>query len=161
VKRQVESIPDIVPGYIPSHDQLASFFYLLGTYVDWEPTTISTAADKDINPSELEHDRLRKRQLRNEQKCVMQVCQVIAFYYSLLPVALTPISGSSNPASASTSLTEEAKEQMEHVLFPLIKRYYLPSSSHTLPFPHTTDNHVQMLMELTSLEQLYKVFERC
>lgn len=171
VTRHLESIPDIVPGYHPSHAQLGSLLYLLGIYVDWEEDDTDTLCSTETTETTEQQPQPQKKMKKSvdQTRLMMQICQVIGYYYALLPTEIIthPVGSRHTPStttsatSTSVALTDTAKEEMAHVLFPLLKRYYLPASSDTLPVPHTITNHNHMLMEVTSLEQLYKVFERC
>ncbi|XP_011184409.2 DNA mismatch repair protein Mlh1 [Zeugodacus cucurbitae] len=74
----------------------------------------------------------------SEVECFESFCRETAQFYAL------------TSALEMESLPQRHKWLVEHVLYPSFKRYLLPPN-----------NLKQQLYELTSLSQLYKVFERC
>lgn len=79
-----------------------------------------------------------------EAQCFSDVLGHLAWYYALL----RPVDGDGR------ELSDEARDALSAVLFPAMKRHLRP---------HRTDElrEVDWLLEVTSLEKLYRVFERC
>ena len=123
---------------------------------------------------------IRKVDWNEEGACFSGICRIIASFYvkcvkdstKLKPV-LGPNSGKILQNSPESSDGEEKSDienrkddqhssswswTVEHVLLPAIRTILLPT--HTMCFP-TNDEKSTALLNLTSLPELYKVFERC
>jgi len=136
----VQSLPLLLRDYIPNLDNLPSFLMRLGPQVDWT----------------------------SEKECFETILREIAYFY-------TPLTFHEDPSQARPSspraLSEEridveddsvgnrdGKEQenaerwqIQHVVFPAMRKYLVAPKS-------LLDQDV---MQIASLPDLYKVFERC
>lgn len=123
---------------------------------------------------------VREVNWNEEGACFSAICRITASFYAKRvkdTVKLKPAMGErrdSTLANSSDSINEsEEKEEkdvegdrsttswswtVEHVLLPSIRTVLLPS--HTMCFP-TKEEKSPALLKLTSLPDLYKVFERC
>lgn len=79
-----------------------------------------------------------------EAPCFSDVLGHLAWYYALL----RPVEGDGR------ELSDEARDVLSVVLFPAMKRHLRPHRSDEL-------RDADWLLEVTSLEKLYRVFERC
>ncbi|KAI0252858.1 DNA mismatch repair protein [Lactifluus subvellereus] len=133
VEGMVDSLPVLIQDFTPNLDKLPLFLMRLGPQVNWN--------------SELE--------------CFDTFLRELAYSYVPGP---GPLANPSSPADsgenvggnhahAATSQQEEASEkwQIEHVLFPAMKWYLAAPKSHL-----TRD-----VVQIASLPELYRVFERC
>ncbi|KAF8660765.1 hypothetical protein AX16_001559 [Volvariella volvacea WC 439] len=153
----VESLPLLLPDYTPSLDNLPTFLMRLGPQVEWT----------------------------SEMECFDTFFRELALFYAPSP-SLVPPSGTSKPQpSQPSSMNEQATEQPEqasgsdgkstvsskddaeseereaqekaerwqiqHIIFPAFRRYMKAPKS-------LLDRDV---VQIASLPELYKVFERC
>jgi hypothetical protein len=87
-----------------------------------------------------------------ELPCFQGVIHALASFYAQLPLDLDPTIDNKS-AGARLKLSAEGLEQLRHLLLPAMKKYLkvqAPNGAQEVTF-----------LPLTSLEQLYKVFERC
>ncbi|KAH9962209.1 DNA mismatch repair protein MutL [Russula dissimulans] len=143
IEGMVDSLPVLIPDFTPNLDKLPLFFMRLGPQVNWNS----------------EHD------------CFDTFLRELAYFYvpGPGPLLVPPAASASSPNgndddaakdkdkdddhAAADGRREEASEkwQIEHVLFPAMKRYM------TAPKSLLTRDVVQ----IASLPDLYRVFERC
>nr|ATV82123.2 DNA mismatch protein [Strobilurus tenacellus] len=119
----VASLPLLLRDYTPNLDKVPSFLMRLGPQVDWT----------------------------SEQECFRTFLRELARFYVPGPVA--PFDPSGPQAQSQEQQQQERAErwQIEHVVFPCMKRYlHAPKS--------LLDNDV---VQVANLPDLYKVFERC
>lgn len=108
VKGELETLPSIIPSFLPVMAHLPVFIIRLACDVNYE----------------------------NEKECFNGICKELASFYSKLSL---------------TSTDEEFLFLNETILFPEMKNMQPPSA-------FMKDG---TLLKLTSLQELYKVFERC
>jgi DNA mismatch repair protein MLH1 len=136
IEGMVDSLPVLIPDFTPNLDKLPLFFMRLGPQVNWN----------------------------SEQECFDTFLRELAYFYvpgpgPLLVPSPSERTGNNDPDKDKDDHTvnpqqqEEASEkwQIEHVLFPAMKRYM------TAPKSLLTRDVVQ----IASLPDLYRVFERC
>ncbi|KAI0293990.1 hypothetical protein BC826DRAFT_1013643 [Russula brevipes] len=132
IEGMVDSLPALIPDFTPNLDKLPLFFMRLGTQVNWN----------------------------SEQDCFDAFLRELAYFYVPGPGPLATPPPPRHSADDGTdkdghtnTQREEAPEkwQIEHVLFPAMKRYL------TAPKSLLTRDVVQ----IASLPDLYRVFERC
>ncbi|GAA6030858.1 hypothetical protein JCM8097_008910 [Rhodosporidiobolus ruineniae] len=129
---KIESLPLVLPGYSPDLSKLPLFLLRIGAHVDWE----------------------------NEKECFDSFLHELAYFYSPTPGPTSPspapppssfIAEPSAEEEARRAKEEERKKTLQHVVFPAIKQYLVP--------PERLLKRDVVLT--TSLESLYRVFERC
>jgi len=132
IEGMVDSLPALIPDFTPNLDKLPLFFMRLGTQVNWN----------------------------SEQDCFDAFLRELAYFYAPGPGPLaTPPpprhsadDGTDNDGHTNAQRQEAPEKwQIEHVLFPAMKRYL------TAPKYLLTRDVVQ----IASLPDLYRVFERC
>ncbi|KAL3234847.1 DNA mismatch repair protein MLH1 [Nakaseomyces bracarensis] len=118
----IKSIPLLLKGYIPPLSKLPLFLYRLGTTVNWEI----------------------------EEDCLAGILKQIALFY--IPEVILDENTQQDEGMMITNAqkTEQIGNQLEHILFPCIKRRFLAPSS-----------LLTEVLEIANLPGLYKVFERC
>ncbi|KAI0284621.1 DNA binding protein [Russula aff. rugulosa BPL654] len=128
----VDCLPVLVPDFTPNLDKLPLFFMRLGPQVNWN----------------------------NEQECFDTFLRELAYFYVPGPGPLLVPSPPGNDDAdkdkdVNVQQQEEAstieKWQIEHVLFPAMKRYLIAPK-----YLLTRD-----VVQIASLPDLYRVFERC
>ncbi|KAH9974153.1 DNA mismatch repair protein MutL [Lactifluus volemus] len=124
----VDSLPILIHDFTPNLDKLPLFLMRLGPQVNWN----------------------------SEQECFDTFLRELAYFYVPGPGPLaTPSSPGQNAGGDYTTNAQQEegseKWQIEHVLFPAMKRYL------TAPKSLLTRDVVQ----IASLPDLYRVFERC
>jgi DNA mismatch repair protein MLH1 len=132
----VESLPLLLRDYTPNLDKLPNFLMRLGPQV-WSNSSscISTLFDKHYQVD-----------WTSEEECFDTFFRELAYFYIPGP----PFNSSSRTDEEQTEEKAE-KWQIEHILFPAIRRY--------LSAPKTLlDRDV---VQVASLPDLYRVFERC
>lgn len=82
-----------------------------------------------------------------EQDCFRMFLRELAYFYS--PSPLSKLDGKSNQPDDQNERRE--RWQIEHVLFPCMRRYLVPPKS-------LLDRDV---VQIANLPDLYRVFERC
>ncbi|KAL5969272.1 DNA mismatch repair protein Mlh1 [Taenia solium] len=150
---QLYTLPFLLDHFIPDMRHLPTFLARLVREVNWN----------------------------EEGACFSAICRITASFYAKRlkdTVKLKPTMGErrgSTLANSSDSSINESEEKgekdvegdrsstswnwtVEHVLLPSIRTVLLPS--HTMCFP-TKEEKSPALLKLTSLPDLYKVFERC
>jgi DNA mismatch repair protein MLH1 len=135
VEGMVDSLPLLIHDCTPNLDKLPLFLMRLGPQVNWN----------------------------SERDCFDSFLRELAYFYVPGPGPLATVAvehdeeddgtdkDSANPAGASSQQEVSEKWQIEHVLFPAMKRYL------TAPKSLLTRDVVQ----IASLPDLYRVFERC
>ncbi|KAH9985620.1 DNA binding protein [Russula compacta] len=133
IEGMVDSLPMLIPDFAPNLDKLPLFFMRLGPQVNWN----------------------------SEQECFDTFLRELGYFYVPGP---GPLASPSPPGHSGNDDTDkdnhtanaqkdEASEkwQIEHVLFPAMKRYMnAPKSLLT-----------RDVVQIASLPDLYRVFERC
>jgi len=116
----VRSIPLLLKGYTPNLDRLPHFLLCLATRVNWE----------------------------EEKACFETFLRELAFFYSPRPFDDTE----GEPEEETESSKEVAHQlwQLEHVLFPALRRTLWPRS--------LSERDVS---QVANLPDLFRVFERC
>lgn len=132
----LQSLPVLLPGHRPLViEELPRFLLKLALDTNWQ----------------------------DEIECFKDVARHMAWFYALLPIST---SSSSSTQEHLPQLTDEGRDMFEHILFPAIKRYLRPpktlsSVQSQTAQPVILDMGQVMLVEVTSLDKLYRVFERC
>ena len=133
----VKSLPLLLRDYIPNLDNLPSFLMRLGPQVSIHPSSCLRC---------LPH-LIRKVDWSSEAECFDTFLRELAYFYT--PVRL---------GSPSKQSTEEGEDQykaerweIQHILFLAMRRYLIAPKS-------LLDRDV---LQVASLPELYKVFERC
>jgi len=112
----------LLRDYTPNLDNLPGFLMRLGPQVDWT----------------------------SESECFECFLRELASFYA--PGAIVAVSPSTVPAYDAEKAQEKAERwQIQHVLFPAMRRYLLAPKS-------LLDRDV---VQIASLPDLYKIFERC
>ncbi|GAA5824837.1 hypothetical protein JCM11251_005364 [Rhodosporidiobolus azoricus] len=137
---QLESLPIVLPGYLPDISKLPLFLLRLGAHVNWI----------------------------DEKACFTTFLRELAYFYSPEPSPIAPppsppplLPLTTPPPTLSPAdqkkldnqkqEDEKKKHQIQHVLFPALKQYLVP--------PEKLLKKDVVLA--TRLEDLYRVFERC
>jgi DNA mismatch repair protein MLH1 len=142
----VDSLPILIHDFTPNLDKLPLFLMRLGPQVSTlspPSTRMGYSANKQVN-------------WNSEQECFDTFLRELAYFYVPGPGPLaTPSSPGQNAGGDYTNNAQQEegseKWQIEHVLFPAMKRYL------TAPKSLLTRDVVQ----IASLPDLYRVFERC
>lgn len=118
------SLPLLLRGYTPNLARLPLFLMRLGPQVAWT----------------------------DERGCFRSFLRELAYFYSPGDLAPPPDTSSENNGNAERDGAEKAERwQVEHVLFPNMRKYLVP--------PRTLlDRDV---LQVANLPDLYRVFERC
>lgn len=131
----LEIIPLLLPGYTPELDKLPLFVLRLALQVDWE----------------------------DEKRCFDSFLRELAYFYSLSPppiVADEPSADGSQEEEEDVlrrreeerrEAEEATKRAIEHVVWPTAKQYFVAPEGMLK----------RDVVQVTSLEALYRVFERC
>ena len=132
----VQTLPLILKGYTPNLDKLPLLLMRLG------PQVKSVAP-----PPQISADLLLCSQVdwTEEERCFESILRELAYFYIPGPLDGTP---------ATPEETEESKAerwQIEHILFPAMRKYLIPPKS-------LLERDV---VQVASLPDLYRVFERC
>ncbi|KYQ91477.1 MutL DNA mismatch repair protein [Tieghemostelium lacteum] len=128
------ALPQILENYVPCMDNLPNFLLRLATEVEWE----------------------------FESDCLEGICREISNFYQLTPTILDKnqigqsipnLIGKINNVDDNINLIKrDGKEWViQHLIFPSFRNLYPPKKL-------SNDGTV---IQITSLEMLYKVFERC
>jgi DNA mismatch repair protein MLH1 len=134
----VESLPLLLRDYTPNLDKLPSFLMRLGPQVRLTILNLLLGSlrycDSQVNWS-------------SEKDCFDSFLRELAYFYVPGPLVPAPVLSSSVPRD------EEKAErwQIQHVLFPTMRRYLITPKS-------LLDRDV---VQVASLPDLYRVFERC
>jgi DNA mismatch repair protein MLH1 len=158
----VDSLPVLIPDFTPNLDKLPLFFMRLGPQVSF--------AFASICPVRLGRSLMStyKVNWNNEQECFDTFLRELAYFYVPGP---GPLLVPSPPGHTGHDDADEDKDkddhtvndkqqqeasitekwQIEHVLFPAMKRYLIAPKSLL-----TRD-----VVQIASLPDLYRVFERC
>jgi len=138
------SMPELVPGLVPVDEALPMFLLHLATCVNWS----SEEACFDGVAQELAQcfAQLPSHALLGTDSVACQT-------KSSSPLLVPNLSGAIEHCKGSSKqLSSEAIERVTDILWPMVKTYLLP------PREFLEDNIVLLV---ASLEQLYKIFERC
>lgn len=132
----VQTLPLILRGYTPNLDKLPLLLMRLGPQV-------KSAAP----PPRISTDLLLCSQVdwTDEERCFGSILRELAYFY---------VPGPLDGAPATPEETEESKAerwQIEHILFPAMRKYLIPPKS-------LLERDV---VQVASLPDLYRVFERC
>ncbi|BGP19480.1 DNA mismatch repair protein Mlh1 [Rhodosporidiobolus nylandii] len=135
----ITSLPLVLPGYSPDLAKLPLFLLRIGAHVNWE----------------------------DEKPCFSTFLRELAFFYSpsSLPFSTPPppppssidaTAGAAPPDADEHAAKEQRKKDdkkrtIQHVLFPAVKQYLVPPEGLLK----------RDIVLATSLENLYRVFERC
>ncbi|KAI0264750.1 DNA mismatch repair protein MutL [Gloeopeniophorella convolvens] len=121
----VDTLPMLLHDFTPNLDKLPLFLMRLGPQVNWT----------------------------SEQECFGTFLRELAYFYTPGPGPLAAEETRSDNTEGADGRPEETSEkwQIEHVLFPAMKRYLVPPKSLL-----TRD-----VVQVASLPDLYRVFERC
>jgi DNA mismatch repair protein MLH1 len=137
-------LPDLLVGYQPDSTFIPSFLAKLALETDW----------------------------KEETACFHSIAMILSELYANIPFSEETKDEESNDKQEKIqrSTSQHARQKgnnllMEVKLFPALKSYFLPQkkttnssfSSATSGFPQQSMN----FMEIASLENLYKIFERC
>jgi len=135
----VESLPLLLRDYTPNLDKLPSFLMRLGPQVS-----------KVIFSLFCSHDVLMFQvNWMSETECFESFFRELAYFY--IPGCL-PSMTASNPLTDEEKAQEKAEQwQIQHILFPSMRRYLAAPKS-------LLDRDV---VQVASLPELYRVFERC
>jgi len=131
----VQTLPLILRGYTPNLDKLPLLLMRLGPQV------------KTVAPPRMSANLLMRSQVdwTDEERCFESILRELAYFYIPGPLDGTP---------ATPEETEESKAerwQIEHILFPAMRKYLVPPKS-------LLERDV---VQVASLPDLYRVFERC
>ncbi|PRW20651.1 DNA mismatch repair Mlh1 isoform X1 [Chlorella sorokiniana] len=131
------SLPQLIDQYVPDTDRLPMFVLALGQHVEWG----------------------------DEESCFRGLAQALAELYRLQPSigdaaaeaeAEAAAGGNSEEQQAARDAAQQRQRQREwtvqHVLLPALRLFLAPSRQ------RASDGSV---VELTRLETLYRIFERC
>ena len=153
IEGMVDSLPLLIPDFTPNLDKLPLFFMRLGPQVSSlsPPTWCGHLGNGKVN-------------WNSEQECFDTFLRELAYFYVPGPGPLLVPSPPESTVNDDTDKDkgdhtvnaqqqEEASEkwQIEHVLFPAMKRYMIAPKSLL-----TRD-----VVQIASLPDLYRVFERC
>ncbi|EJD05496.1 DNA mismatch repair protein MutL [Fomitiporia mediterranea MF3/22] len=117
------SLPLLLRGYTPDLARLPLFLMRLGPQVCWT----------------------------QERECFGSFLRELAYFYSPGDLATSTLGEGSEKAGEDDATKKAERWQVEHVLFPTMRKYLLP--------PRTLlDRDV---LQVASLPDLYRVFERC
>jgi DNA mismatch repair protein MLH1 len=132
----VESIPLLLPGYTPNLDKLPNFLMRLGPQVS-NPSCNLRCLTSLCNQVDW----------TSEAECFSSFFRELAYFY--IPGPLPSV----NPPGTEVENTEEKAErwQIEHVLLPCMRRYLAAPKSLL----------ARDVLQVASLPDLYRVFERC
>ncbi|CAH8504647.1 unnamed protein product [Heterobilharzia americana] len=143
-------IPLVIANYIPDLDKLPIYITKLVTQVSWSVESV----------------------------CFENICRITAEYYSISPSLFAKYSSQNENSSTSLTTDESDKENstsplssrewmIQHILWPVLCSSFLPSRRYP-DFDskkYEADGKMFSLqsafIRLTSLADLYKVFERC
>ena len=154
VEGMVDSLPLLIHDCTPNLDKLPLFLMRLGPQVSSHLVFRQQQMLSRLNT---------KVNWNSERECFDSFLRELAYFYVPGPGPLATISvehdedddgtekDSGNPAGAGSQQEASEKWQIEHVLFPAMKRYL------TAPKSLLTRDVVQ----IASLPDLYRVFERC
>jgi len=118
----VESLPLLLRDYTPNLDKLPGFLMRLGLQVEWT----------------------------SEKECFDSFLRELAYFY--VPEPLPSAAADDEETSIDEKQLDKAQRwQIEHVLFPCMRRYLAAPKS-------LLDRDV---VQVASLPDLYRVFERC
>jgi DNA mismatch repair protein MLH1 len=134
----LQSLPELLPNYIPPLIDLPFFLLHLGTDIDWE----------------------------SEQTCFESIALQLSKFYMIQPGMYLNQKQNENEKQnhneintndTSSSLTSTSSNSslnwfISNILFPSVRRTFTP--------PHTFSND-GTVVQMACLEQLYKIFERC
>ncbi|CAH7666286.1 hypothetical protein PPACK8108_LOCUS626 [Phakopsora pachyrhizi] len=112
----LETLPIVLPGYVPDMERLPLFLIRVAVECDW----------------------------KNEINCFKSFLRELSFFY--VPIYVEGNKKSYRTVKAGNELR---KDQLKEVVFPAIKSYLLPSI-----------DLKRYIRKITSLPELYKVFER-
>jgi DNA mismatch repair protein MLH1 len=132
----VQTLPLILRGYTPNLDKLPLLLMRLGPQVE------SVAL---LHKHPLNFLPYFQVDWTDEERCFESILRELAYFYIPGPLDGTP---------ASPEETEESKAerwQIEHILFPAMRKYLVPPKS-------LLERDV---VQVASLPDLYRVFERC
>lgn len=118
------SLPLLLRGYTPNLARLPLFLMRLGPQVCWT----------------------------EERDCFQSFLRELAYFYSPGDLNVTSSASKTSTNAASEDVAEKAERwQIEHLLFPNLRKYLVP--------PRTLlDRDV---LQVANLPDLYRVFERC
>lgn len=132
----LESLPLLLPGYTPDLDKLPLLLLRLALQVDWE----------------------------DEKACFDTFLHELAFFYSLSPPPIVEHDSTRNSQEEEDmgrgeeerererkEAEEATKRCIEHVVWPTAKQYFVAPEGMLR----------KDVVQVTSLEALYRVFERC
>jgi DNA mismatch repair protein MLH1 len=86
----------------------------------------------------------------SEQECFGDISRHLGFFYSYLAENPTSSSSSSGKSTRFVTLTDEAMVKFRTIIYPALRRHHIP-----------LDEESRQVVQIASLEELYKVFERC
>ncbi|EGO03568.1 hypothetical protein SERLA73DRAFT_165231 [Serpula lacrymans var. lacrymans S7.3] len=87
----------------------------------------------------------------SESECFISFLRELAYFYSPGPLPVTPTHDSEGPSDQNEAREKSAKWQIQYILFPTMRRYLSPPK-------YLLDRDV---VQVASLPDLYRVFERC
>ena len=132
----VQTLPLILRGYTPNLDKLPLLLMRLGPQV--KLTDSSPRVSTDLIPC-------YQVNWTNEERCFESILRELAYLYVPGPLDGTP----ATPEETEGSKAE--RWQIEHVLFPAMRKYLVPPKS-------LLERDV---VQVASLPDLYRIFERC
>jgi len=161
VEGMVDSLPLLIHDVTPNLDKLPLFLMRLGPQV-----SLTTSSARGISRCSAD-GMMPKVSWNSERECFDSFLRELAYFYVPGPGPLATVSSvvaehdeddegikkdkDGHPARFSSQQEASEKWQIEHVLFPAMKRYL------TAPKSLLTRDVVQ----IASLPDLYRVFERC
>jgi len=173
IEGMVDSLPVLIPDFTPNLDKLPLFFMRLGPQVSSLVHIAQSLLFPGGDRRSLGLTKKIKVNWNSEQECFDMFLRELAYFYvpGPGPLLVPPAAASTSSPNgddddtdatgdkddddhaASNARREEASEkwQIEHVLFPAMKRYMTASKSLL-----TRD-----VVQIASLPDLYRVFERC
>lgn len=134
-------MPDLLEGYFPQAKALPFFLVRLATETDWEDER--SCFESILNELSILYSKLPGRNFTDNSKDCEQT----------LDGLMQGIKGVSQQ-ERNTAIDEEAERIVASVLFPAFRAYLVPQRA-------TGEETSGDVVQIASLEQLYKVFERC
>lgn len=133
----IESLPLLLRDYTPNLDKLPSLLMRLGPQVGHFPLLFKDASS--LTETQVDWN--------SEMECFESFLRELAYFY--VP---GPLCSSADPETEEEKAQDKAERwQIQHIVFPSLRRY--------IAAPKTLlDRDV---VQIASLPDLYKVFERC
>ena len=129
----LETLPQVIENYIPDMSRLPIFLYSLVINVDWQ----------------------------NEGECFEGVARRISEFYGPQPPILPPPQHVPDSGSSSTTSGTQSSSQDRHQTYEWTLQFRILPAVKQLLYPPKSFGQDGTFVQVASLENLYKVFERC